>query len=137
MAALNLSQPPSFLQNVGEPPVPFKAWIRTFENYLLAMSESELPEARKRALLIHCLGAEGQRLFYTLTVADDKYATALEALSDFFTPKVNVVAERYRFRQRSQRPGETTGPVRCYVEGTSDNMSVREYGGGDDKGPSR
>ncbi|KAJ8364836.1 hypothetical protein SKAU_G00136670 [Synaphobranchus kaupii] len=108
MAALNLSQPTPFLQSVGEPPVPFKAWIRTFENYLLAMSEVDLPDARKRALLIHCLGAEGQRLFYTLTVADEKYDTAREAIQNFFTPKVNVVAERYRFRQRSQRPGETT-----------------------------
>jgi len=72
------------------------------------MSESDLPEEHKCALLIHCLGAEGQILFYALTVADDKYATALEALTNFFTPKVNVVVERYRFRQRSQRPGETT-----------------------------
>lgn len=108
MTALNLSQPASFLQNVGEPPIPFKAWIRMFENYLQAMSEKELPDARKRALLIHCLGAEGQRLFYTMTVADDKYAAALEAINRFFSPKVNVVAERYRFRQRSQRAGETT-----------------------------
>lgn len=43
-----------------------------------------------------------------MTVADDKYDTALKAIEDFFIPQVNVVAERYRFRQRSQRPGETT-----------------------------
>lgn len=36
------------------------------------------------------------------------YASALSAIQDFFVPKVNVVAERYRFRQRSQRTGETT-----------------------------
>jgi len=101
--ALNPSQPMPFLQKSGNSPVPFKALIRTFENYLLAMSELDLPEERKCALLIHCLGAEGQRLFYTLMVTDEKYATALEALSNFFTPKVNV--EHYRFRQRSQRPG--------------------------------
>lgn len=108
MATLNLSQPAPFLQSAGDPATPFKAWIRTFENYLLAMSAKELPDARKRALLIHCLGAEGQRLFYTLQVADDTYASALKAIQDFFTPKVNVVAERYRFRQRSQRNGEST-----------------------------
>lgn len=51
---------------------------------------------------------EYKRNFYTLTVADDKYDTALQALRNFFTPKVNVVAERYRFHQRSQRVGETT-----------------------------
>lgn len=72
------------------------------------MSEGELPEARKRVLLIYCLCTEGQRLFYTLTVADDKYDTALKSIENFFIPQVNIVAERYRFRQRSQRPGETT-----------------------------
>lgn len=68
----------------------------------------DLPDARKHALLIHCLGTEGQRLFYTLTVADDEYDTALKAIEDFFIPQVNIVAERYRFRHRSQCSGETT-----------------------------
>ncbi|KAK0134339.1 Retrovirus-related Pol polyprotein from transposon 17.6 [Merluccius polli] len=53
MTTLNLSQPAPFLQNAGEPAIPFKAWIRSFENYLLAMSEKDLLDARKRALLIH------------------------------------------------------------------------------------
>lgn len=95
----NLSQPTPFLQNVVEPPMPFNAWIRVFENYVLAMYE-ELSDTRKRALLIHCLGAEGQRLFNTLMVSDDKYDMALQAIRTFFKPKVNMVAERYRFRQR-------------------------------------
>ncbi len=60
---LSLSQPALFLQTLGEPPIPFKAWIKTFDNFLLALDE-ELPNARKRALLIHCLGAEGQRLLH-------------------------------------------------------------------------
>ena len=120
----NLSQPTPFLQNVGEPPMPFKAWIRVFENYVLAMDE-ELSEARKRALLIHCLGAEGQRLFYTLTVADDKYDTALQAIRTFFEPKVNVVAERYRFRQRGQRHGETTDQ---YVAALKELAATCDFG---------
>ncbi|XP_073165329.1 uncharacterized protein [Lepidochelys kempii] len=37
---------------------------------------------------------------------DDKYETALTALKNFFVPKV-VVANRYRFRQHEQKPGET------------------------------
>ncbi len=50
--------------------------------------------------------------FYTLTAADDVYETALTALRAFFVQKVNVVAERNKFRQRAQRFGE---PIVQYV----------------------
>lgn len=49
------------------------------------MSESDLPDSRKL-----------------------DHDTAQKAIEDFFIPQVNIVAERYRFRQQSQRPGETT-----------------------------
>lgn len=104
---LALSPPPAFLDTPGEPTIPFNSWIRMFDNYVTALSAEDIPEKRKRALLIHCLGTEGQRIFYTLTVADDKYETALTALRAFFVQKVNVVAERNKFRQRAQRPGES------------------------------
>ncbi|CAM5099970.1 unnamed protein product [Natator depressus] len=42
-----------------------------------------------------------------LTNEDDKYETALTELKNFFVPKVNVVANHYRFRQREQKTGET------------------------------
>uniref|UniRef100_A0A8C1KE11 Uncharacterized protein n=1 Tax=Cyprinus carpio TaxID=7962 RepID=A0A8C1KE11_CYPCA len=81
-----------------------------------------------RALLIHCLGAEGQRFFYTLTVSDqgdDTYASALSATREFFVSKINVVAERYRFRQRSQRAGETTDQ---YVAALRELAATCEFG---------
>ena len=36
-----------------------------------------------------------------------EYDKALLVLEKHFGPKINVVAERYKFRQRAQRPGET------------------------------
>lgn len=120
--SLNLSQLVPFQQNVGVPLVPFKAWIRTFENYLQARSDSDLRESHKWVLLIHCMGAEAQRLFYALTVTDDKYDTALEALRNFFMTKVNAVAERY---------------INGVSNQVTDNMSVWKYGRGDDQGPNR
>ncbi|XP_075774672.1 uncharacterized protein LOC142826315 [Pelodiscus sinensis] len=107
MDLLPLNPPAPFLQSPGEPPIAFTAWIHMFETYLLAISATEISEVRKHALLIHCLGAEGQHIFYTLPLADDKYETALTALKNFFVPKVNVVANCYRFHQREQKPGET------------------------------
>uniref|UniRef100_A0A671K9L0 Paraneoplastic antigen Ma-like C-terminal domain-containing protein n=1 Tax=Sinocyclocheilus anshuiensis TaxID=1608454 RepID=A0A671K9L0_9TELE len=84
-----------------------------------------LSDARKRALLIHCLGAEGQRLFYTLTVSDDKYDTALQAIRTFFEPKVNMVDKRYRFCQRGQHHGETTDQ---YVATLKELAATCEFG---------
>ncbi len=63
--------------------------------------------ARKRATLLHCLGTEGQRIFYALPEKGDTYASAISALEKHFTPKVNVIVERYAFRKRAQFPHET------------------------------
>lgn len=64
------------------------------------------PTTRKRATLLHCLGAEGQRIFYSLPDTGTTFDEAVKALKDHFIPKVNVVVERYTFRKRSQLPHE-------------------------------
>lgn len=76
-----------------------------FENYLLAVhaTGNAWPEARRRALLIHTLRAEGQRLFYTLPNTGTTYDDAMMALEGQFQPKVNTVVCRHHFRQRAQR----------------------------------
>ncbi|CAL9706462.1 unnamed protein product [Knipowitschia caucasica] len=101
--------PPSFLPHVGEPPIPFATWRRMFENYMLVINATgdAWPDARKRAVLLHCLGPEGQRLFYTLPDQGDSMDSAMAALEKHFVPKVNVVACRHTFRQRVQRSDET------------------------------
>ena len=83
-----------------------------FETYIIAANLGAATAERKRAILLHSLGHEGQRLFYTLPdpapIDDDKvYLKVLRALDGHYLPKVNVVAERYKFRQRSQFRGET------------------------------
>ena len=40
-------------------------------------------------------------------VAHNSYETALTALRNFFVPRVNVVAERYKFRRYGQKNGES------------------------------
>lgn len=107
MALLGLQPPPAFLECPGEPKVALDAWKKLFDNYLLAIGGSDFSAERKRALLIHCLGTEGQRLYNTLPLAANTYDGTVQALQTFFTPKVNVVAERYRFRQRAQAMGES------------------------------
>lgn len=67
------------------------------------------------ALLPHCLGVEGQRLFYTFATPDsataasgdeaarnDEFDAAIAALGAHYKASTNVVIERHRFRQRVQ-----------------------------------
>ncbi|XP_077976286.1 uncharacterized protein LOC144432100 [Styela clava] len=116
MSSHGFPRPDMFLANPGKTPVAWKQWIALFQNYMVATDHTELLAARKKAILLHCLGAEGQRLFYTLTEDavvfdenDDVYFKAVKMLEEYFQPAVSVIAERYRFRQRSQLPGESIG----------------------------
>ena len=99
MALLSLQPHAMFLDCPGKPKLPFATWKKLFDNYLLAIGGNNLSVERKRALLIHCLGTEGHRIYSTLTLAADDYDGSLKALEKYFNPELNVVAERYRFRQ--------------------------------------
>ena len=57
---------------------------------------------------LYCLGCEGQNVFQNLKDNGDNSKSAMVALEAHFTPKVNVVSERYKFRKRCQLPTETT-----------------------------
>ena len=128
-----MQPPPSFLPTPGSPTIPWKQWKGLFENFLLAGGASKFSDDRRRAMLLHCLGPEGQRVFHTLPPSSSStsgdvaaadgaadvpsdspcnYNEALKRLDSHFTPAVNVVAERYRFRQRGQRHDE---PVDDYI----------------------
>ncbi len=101
--------PTPFLPCPGEPAIPFDTWLRMFKNYLLVVGASgdAWPVERKRALLLHCLGTEGHRLFYTLPNQGDSMEDAIATLKAHFAPRRNIVAERHAFRKRVQAPGAT------------------------------
>ncbi|XP_077557379.1 uncharacterized protein LOC144172600 [Haemaphysalis longicornis] len=119
---MSLHQPPEFLPTPGKPAIPWTQWHRVFKNYLLASGSDAHTPARRKALLLHCLGVEGQRVYYALpeqkpstppaaekeeSSTSDEYEAAVAALDAYFTAKTNVVVERHRFGQRTQLPGET------------------------------
>lgn len=76
---LSLFPPRPFLPHPGEPTVPWEQWKTSFETYLLAMGLDAVPTKRKMAILLHCLGVKGQRVFRTLGDVDD-YAAAITLL---------------------------------------------------------
>ena len=97
-----------------------------FQTYLLAAGIDALSGIRKKALLEHCLGTEGQRILATLPTAVSEqqlveaggqqpqedaeellYRNVVNALDAHFGSHVTVVTERHRFRPRSQAQSET------------------------------
>lgn len=104
--------PAPFLSTGGEPSVPWARWIGLFDNFLTAIGGNEYSVERKRAMLLTCLGPEGQRVHAALPTAvklenEDDFMFEKRRLTAHFTQQTNVCAERYRFRSRSQQPGET------------------------------
>ncbi len=95
MAVANVPFPSFFLPCPGEPAMPFCTWLRIFENYLRVIDATgdSWPDIRRRAVLLHCLGTEGQRIFYSLPSIGTTYKDAEAALKAYFVPKTNIVAE--------------------------------------------
>ncbi|KAL1483288.1 hypothetical protein MTO96_050256 [Rhipicephalus appendiculatus] len=131
MSFSGLAPPPSFLPAQGRPPVPWPQWLRMFETFILASGASDFTPERRKALLLHSQGIEGQRIFFTLppyasepppppgstatetgdvknlAAAPSSYDQAVAALTQHFASGSNVVVERHRFRRRTQQPGES------------------------------
>ncbi|KAL1481573.1 hypothetical protein MTO96_015354, partial [Rhipicephalus appendiculatus] len=93
-----------------------------FKVYLLASGASEFSPERRKAILLHSLGPEGQRIFNILSVSQaaketkeeegtgatpDVYDSAVAALAKHFDTTCNLVVERHRFHRRIQFPGES------------------------------
>ena len=101
--------------------------MQMFDNYLTVINATgnAWPSSRKRAVLLHCLGTEGQKIFYSLPNTGDNYDAAVTALKAHFTPMTNVVVERHTFRKRAQGPHET---VTQYVAALRELASSCEFG---------
>ncbi|KAL2077907.1 hypothetical protein ACEWY4_025592 [Coilia grayii] len=108
MTTLTLPPPPPSLPVPGDPAAPWDQWITAFDDYLLAVGYTVVPDARKCAILRHCLGQEGQRIFATLSLSEENtYAAATAALKKYFSSGGSRQMHRFEFRQRTQKPGES------------------------------
>ena len=103
--------PAPFLQRPGESPIPWKVWKKTFKNYLFAVgldSTEEIEASRCRALLIACLGTEGQRILFTFDKSSvTTMKDVMKAMSTYFKKVISKWSERVIFSERKQRPNES------------------------------
>ncbi|KAG1960305.1 retrotransposable element [Pimephales promelas] len=124
MAEFCLPPPAHFLAVLGDPPVPWANWLESFTVYLDALGFDDITDKRKMALLRHCLGVEGQRIFRNLGTPND-YDAAVTLLTTHFTGHQRTLLHRYKLRKRLQRPGES---VRSYVTNLKDMARLCDYG---------
>jgi len=111
MATATLSPPPDFLPVPGQPTIPWPRWLRSFLLYMDAAGLSGEADDRQKAILLHCLGAEGQRLYFAnVAESDHKKLKTKEVIKKHLTPlfhRTNVAAERSKFRARRQQATES------------------------------
>ena len=85
----------------------WKKWLQCFENFLVALDIKD--DTRKRAMLLHYAGDGVQDIFDTLSDTGEakNYKCARDKLSEYFSPKINIAYETYKFRLAQQLAGET------------------------------
>ncbi|KAG1936302.1 K02A2.6-like [Pimephales promelas] len=123
--SVHVSAPSMFLACPGEPTMPFDMCLRMFENYLTVINAVG---DYFRATLLHCLGAEGQRIFYALPDSGETYNSAVDALKKHFMPKMNVVVERHTFRKRVQASHENIQQYVAALHALSVNCDFGDKG---------
>ena len=80
-------------------------WKKSLEYFLLASGIND--EKRKRALLLHLIGADTQEIFETFSNTGEDYKSAMVKLDEYFDHKKHVPFERHKFREAEQEFGES------------------------------
>ena len=127
--------PREFLPNPGDPVLPFKHWIRLFENFIFSKNsarkdEEKLTDEEKNRFLFTLLGFEGIRQFSSLPVCDKiatvTHETFIAAAKELFDAPVNPFKAYYDFESRNQLPQETTQE---YLTSLRSLMADCDFGG--------
>ena len=105
--------------------VEWSMWINSFHIYSQAIELEKKSDSIQTATMLHCLGPSVQRIYETLPDKKDTLKEAEKALEQYFTPKRNVVAERYKFRSRKQNSDE---PIDAYLSSLRELAKACEFG---------
>jgi hypothetical protein len=110
-------QPPKSLNisatNLAEE---WKNWSQRFDIFITATEASKKPEPVQLAMFLSSIGDDALKVYNTFEYTDDedkdKLATIRQKFSNYFSPRKNVVFERYQFWRLSQSQGE---PIDSFV----------------------
>ena len=103
--------PPDPLKLHGNLAENFKTFEQSFNTYLAALGLDTKPEKQKSSTLLHVMGEGAVKIYNGFIWADDedknKVDTILKKLKDYCTPRKNLVFERSKFNDRTQKSSET------------------------------
>ncbi|KAJ1145487.1 hypothetical protein NDU88_011773 [Pleurodeles waltl] len=97
----------------GDPTYPWTKWKKMFVHYARVCGPT-LSAERKHALLMHCLGGEGQEVLENLPDLSaeesrnlNEYEVCIKKMDKHYVPRVSTIMERYYFGKREQGKDES------------------------------
>jgi hypothetical protein len=88
----------------------WKSWAQRFDIYCVASETNKKAEDVQVARFLSCMGEDALNIFNTFGLSDGdkkKMAVVRKKFDDYFTPRRNVVFERFQFWKHVQQPGES------------------------------
>lgn len=101
----------------------WEKWLKSFQYFIIASNINE--DQRKRALLLHLIEQECQKIFETLPFQGDTYQEAETCLNNYFKVQKNVPYERSIFKNAKQNSSES---IEQYVTRLRALAMYCEYG---------
>lgn len=79
----------------------WQKWLARLERFFVGINLTE--DKRKRGLVLHHYGPSADKIFDTLEDTGDDKKTAIEKMTEYFTPQANTAYKVYNFRQARQK----------------------------------
>ena len=107
--ALNYSAPiPPVNKECSNLKEEWQRWIDSFVMFPIASKFNNEDDKVQRATLLHLAGPAVKMVLNNLTGDKTSTKDVKYRLTEYFAPKGNKWAERYRFKRRVQQPHEST-----------------------------
>lgn len=90
-----------------EKPSNWNTWRKRFMRYLTISGLARKPEEEKIDVLLYVMGEKSEEILLQFPEIPDTLEGVLDKFTGYFTPKVNVIFERFLFNTRLQRDHET------------------------------
>jgi Fe-S-cluster containining protein len=109
-SASTIFPPPAPLKLGGDIAADWERFESEWANYEIATDLAEVPEKKRAAIFLACIGTGAYAVFRTFKFENEtdksKVEMIMEAFKKHCVGEVNVTYERYLFHQRVQQPGE-------------------------------
>ncbi|EZA47292.1 hypothetical protein X777_16444, partial [Ooceraea biroi] len=109
-------------------PETWPKWIKRFERYISVTGLSDKSEQDKINLLCYTMGEKSEEVMIQVMpsiTASTRFAEVKAKFDAYFSPKRNVIFERYKFNSRVRETGET---VDSFVTALHSLAETCEYG---------